>query len=366
MLDDFLIANHDAIVASARARVAARTCPQPRDLERCHGVPVFLEQLGHALRLARATSLVDHEKIEESATRHGHDLWRLGLTIGQVVHDYGDVCQAITALAMQQGAAISTEEFRTLNLCLDDAIAGAVTEYAHQRELAHACVGRERLGLLAHDLRSALDTATLAFASIQSGRVTGGGSTALVLGRSLLRLRDLVDGSLLEVRLSTGSSHDEAFSVAGLVEELEIGAFVQAQARGLHFAARAVDGTALLRGDRQIVVAAVAHLLDNAFKLTRKHTGVTLVVRVVGDRVLFDVEDACGGPPPAESAAPVAPGGGDHGGLGLPFAICQTAAVAHGGELRVRVVPGKSCVFTFSLPRYVPPESPTPTAIVAS
>ena len=52
-----------------------------------------------------------------------------GFSIEQVVHDYGDVCQSITDLAVELGAPISTEDFRTLNRCLDNAIAGAVTEF---------------------------------------------------------------------------------------------------------------------------------------------------------------------------------------------------------------------------------------------
>jgi hypothetical protein len=31
------------------------------------------------------------------------------------VHEYGDVCQSITDLAVELGAPISTDDFRTLN-----------------------------------------------------------------------------------------------------------------------------------------------------------------------------------------------------------------------------------------------------------
>jgi hypothetical protein len=86
-------------------------------------VPVFLDQLRNALRLGETTS----PEISTSAIRHGHDLLRQGFTVSQVVHDYGDVCQAITELAVELNAPISTEDFRILNRCLDDAIAGAVT-----------------------------------------------------------------------------------------------------------------------------------------------------------------------------------------------------------------------------------------------
>ena len=65
-------------------------------------VPVFLDQLGDALRLAKSSDVVDHEQLQKSAGQHGRDLLRMGLTIGQVVRDYGDVCQVITELAVEQ------------------------------------------------------------------------------------------------------------------------------------------------------------------------------------------------------------------------------------------------------------------------
>jgi hypothetical protein len=48
------------------------------------------------------------ETIMRSATLHGHDLRKLGFTIEQVVYDYGDICQAVTELAMSEGAAVTT------------------------------------------------------------------------------------------------------------------------------------------------------------------------------------------------------------------------------------------------------------------
>jgi signal transduction histidine kinase len=357
VLDEFVTANHAAIIDGARARVAERTCPQHSGVVLYNGIPAFLEQLVHALHLAQSTNLIDHEQIGQSAGRHGNDLLRMGLTIGQVVHDYGDVCQTITEIAVRQGFIISTEEFRTLNLCLDDAIAGAVTEYARQRERTVVLEGAERLGLVSDELRTALNTAALSFASLQSGRVAAGGSTALVLSRSLLRLRDLIDRSLVEIRLASKADPRSPFLVAELIEELEIGAFTQAQAKGLHFAARTVDRTVMIEGDRQMLMAALANLLDNACKFTRKHSGVTLTTHVTAERVSFDVEDECGGLPPGkldELVRNFAQQSDDRRGLGLGLFICIKAAQRNGGQLHVRDVPGRGCVFTLDLPRFSP------------
>ncbi|HEY6878402.1 MAG TPA: HAMP domain-containing sensor histidine kinase [Polyangiales bacterium] len=354
VLDEFITTHREAIIESARARVAARTCPRPSTLELTQGIPVFLDQLGDALRLARSTALVDHQQIELSATRHGHDLLRNGLTIGQVVHDYGDVCQSITELAVQLGADIAADDFRTLNLCLDDAIAGAVTEYARQRELALTEQSNERLGVFAHELRNALSTATLAFAGIQSGHVAPGGSTGLLLGRSLSALREQIDRSLAEVRLEAHLERFDLLVVSELIEELEISAFIQAQSRGLHFSASSLDRSVMVRGDRHILLAALANLLHNAFKFTRKHTGVSLRVTASESQVTFEIEDECGGLAPGaanEMFLPFTQQGSDRTGLGLGLGICLKAVQAHDGTLEVRDLPGKGCVFTLTLPR---------------
>ena len=358
MLDAFIASNRTSIIARVQARVALRTSPKPSDLELRNGIPVFLDQLGDALRLERAGEMVDHHQIGESASLHGHDLLRMGLTIGQVVHDYGDVCQTITEMALEQEAPISGEDFRTLNLCLDDAIAEAVTEYSRERERVIVERGTERLGVLAHEMRNLLNTAMLSFESIQRGRVAPGGSTALVHGRSLMGLRDLIDRSLADVRLDAGIENMERISVAEFIGEVEIGASMQAEARAINLAITSVDRTVTIEGDRQILAAAISNLLHNAFKFTPEHGNVSLRAGATADRVLFDVEDECGGLAPGKTEhlfRPFEQRGADRSGVGLGLSICLKAAKANGGEIRVRNVPGKGCVFTLDLPRKPPP-----------
>lgn len=358
MLADFVSLNREVIIVGARARVASRTAPKPSEAELANGIPIFLDQLAAALRLAEVSEVPDNAQISNTAGRHGHDLLRMGLTIGQVVHDYGDVCQAITALAVENKVPIATKDFQTLNLCLDDAIAEAVTEFSRFRERTIADEETERLGFLAHELRNLLNTAMLSYDMIQTGRVAVGGSTGLVLGRSLLGLRDLIDRSLTSVRLDAGIETLELICVAELVDEIEIGAALQAQVRGLGFTSTSVDRTVTIAGDRQIIAAAVANLLQNAFKFTRHHGAVSLTVRATADHVLFEVEDECGGLPPGKPEdlfRSFTQRGEDRSGLGLGLSICRKAAHASAGEIHVRDLPGKGCVFTLELPRKPPP-----------
>ena len=215
MLYEFIAVNRDEIIRRCRAKVATRSIPPPTETEIDHGVPVFLDQLRDALRLGELTS----PEISRSAIKHGHELLRQGFTVSQVVHDYGDVCQAITELAVELNAPISTDDFRTLNRCLDDAIAGAVTEYGRERNQSgidgESARGSERLGFFAHELRNLMNTALLSFEVLKTGNVGVAGSTGTVLHRSLRASHTLITRSLAEVRLTQGIQNREQFLVAG-------------------------------------------------------------------------------------------------------------------------------------------------------
>jgi signal transduction histidine kinase len=109
-----------------------------------------------------------------------------------------------------------------------------------------------------------------------------------------------------------------------------------------------------IEGDRQILAAAVANLLQNAFKFTPTYGKVVLTTSATADRVLFEVEDECGGLPPGKPEdlfRSFEQRSSDRTGLGLGLSICLKAAKANGGRITVRDVPGKGCVFTLDLPR---------------
>jgi signal transduction histidine kinase len=354
MLEAFVIANRDEIISRARALVAERTSQKPSQAELKNGIPVFLDQLVEALHTAKTTEVVDHAKLAMTAARHGADLLAMGLTIGQVVHDYGDVCQTISRMALEQNVAIQTADFRTLNLCLDNAIAGAVTEYSRTREKIISDTATERLGTLAHELRNLLNVAILSFDVMKTGRVAVGGSTGLVHGRSLLGLRDLIDRSLADVRLEVGIAKLAHFSVAEMVAEVEIGATLLAKTRGLALNVSSVDSAVKVDGDSPILAAALSNLLNNAFKFTRPSGSVSLVVQATDTRVSFEVADECGGLPPGKAEElfqPYKQRGADRSGVGLGLAIVRKAAEASGGSVSVRDVAGKGCVFTLEVPR---------------
>ena len=354
MLHEFIAVHRDEIIRRCRAKVATRSIPPPTEAEINHGVPVFLDQLRDALLLGELTS----PAINRSAIKHGHDLLRQGFTVSQVVHDYGDVCQAITELAVELNTPIRTEDFRTLNRCLDDAIAGAVTEYGRERNQSgindESARGNERLGFFAHELRNLLNTAMLAFEVLKTGNVGVAGSTGTVLHRSLMASRALITRSLAEVRLTQGIQNREQFLIADFIDEIASASTLEANARGVSLTVTPVEDGVAIEADRQVLTAVVGNLLQNAFKFTRPQTIVTLRVGASTERVLIEVEDECGGLPSEdvnELFRPFEQRGADRTGMGLGLAFSRWGAEANDGRIHAHSLRGRGCVFTVDLPR---------------
>ncbi len=359
MLHEFISANRDELIARARARVMERKLPRATALELQHGVPLFLSQVVELLRDAMIPGQDDSAQgvMKANAGTHGQNLLAGGLTVGQVVHDYGDICQVVTELAVERNVPIAASDFRTFNRCLDDAIAHAVTEYASARERTIAREETQRLGILAHELRNVIATAILSFDTIKRGVAGPSGSLGLLHTRSLLQLRDLVDRSLTEVRLDAEIIAREPVAIAEFIEDAEIAAAIQARTLNLELAVSPVERGVTVEIDRQVLGGALANLLGNAFKFTRPASVVSLSVRTTNLRVCIDVEDKCGGLPEGKAAdlfRPFEQRGSDRSGLGLGLMIARRAVEANGGELRVLDLPHVGCRFTIDLPRFYP------------
>jgi hypothetical protein len=190
MLHEFVTMYREEIIERCRTKVATRSMPPPTAAEIDHGVPMFLDQLVDELR--RDLSL--DPAIATSAKQHGRDFRRQGFSVSQLVHDYGDICQSITELAVERQIPISTDDFRMLNRCLDDAIANAVTEFEAGMQGGQPAMSTALLPALSvHELRTLSMTALIAFQLIEKGQVGVAGSTGTVLKRTLSRIAMLVD-----------------------------------------------------------------------------------------------------------------------------------------------------------------------------
>jgi signal transduction histidine kinase len=367
MLREFILANRELIIERARQRVYKRMPAASNEAQLEHGIPIFLTQLVGALaKLASSGGLHlvsdPQQAIDASAALHGRELLRNGFTVGQVVHGYGDVCQVVTELAVETNATFSAADFHVFNLCLDDAIAGAVTAFGQHRENDLAHENAERKGVLAHELRNLLNAATLSFDVIRRGAVGVGGSTAAVHARSLAGLNTLVERALAEVRLEAGTPKLQRLVLAEFIEEVELVAQMQAQGFGLKLLVSPVDGDLAVDADRQLLGSAVSNLLQNAFKFTRPQGEISLVTHATADRVLIEIQDECGGIPDGKAEElfhPFTQAGADRSGLGLGLSIALAAVRINSGQITVSNTPGTGCVFTVVLPRKPPPPAST-------
>lgn len=373
MLHNFLANNHDELVDRCIEKVAKRPKRNATEKQLRNGIPMFLDQLTRTLEAeqesgAQAGIVIsggsggDGTALSEmgvSAAAHGSTLLTLGYTVDQVVHDYGDLCQAITDLAVERDAPFSVDEFRTLNRCLDNAIADAVTAFTAQRDISIAEQNsvdlNERLGFLMHELRNSLSVAIMAVTALEVGGLTVGGATGNVLKRGHAAMAKLIEKSLAEVRSKGISSEEtEVFSLADFISEAAESAQFDANTRGCPFKVSAVQPELAIAGDRGLLLAALANLLHNAFKFTLPHTIVALNAHAEGEHVLIEVRDHCGGLPNGNAEkmfSPFTQRGEDKTGLGLGLTIARQSVVSEGGSLTVENAPNVGCTFIITLPR---------------
>ena len=375
MMHTFLSNNRLDLIARCKAKVAARPRRAPSDEQLANGIPMFLDQLIQTLEAEEAgeqqasieisgTSGGDGSALSQigvSAAAHGASLLGLGYTVDQVVHDYGDLCQAITDLAFERDAPFAVDEFRTLNRCLDNAIADAVLEFTTQRDARvlslHASEAKERVGFLVHELRNALSTASVAASALEFGNLNMSGATGAVLKRSLASLGVLVDRAVAEVRQGMPSDR-QVFSVASFIADAESAARLEAEAAGCGLVVQRVLQDMSVRGNRAMLHGALTNLIQNAFKFTHAHTDISVHAFAFDGKALIEVHDHCGGLALGTAErmfAPFTQRSTDRRGLGLGLAIARHSVEADFGTLTVRDVPGTGCVFTIALPLYLEP-----------
>jgi signal transduction histidine kinase len=368
MLHEFIVTHRVAIIAKTRRKIAMRRWPIVSDRELEHGVPLFLTQLSDTLRWETVASTPYGDAVlGSSATQHGGELFAAGFTVAQVVYGYGDICQAVTEIAMVESIAITTAEFNILNRCLDLAIAEAVTEHARITAKARAAADEERarqtatdtasaevrrLGGVMHEVRDILNTAFLAFHTLKRGTVAINGSTGAVLGRSLTGLRDFVNSTLADVRMSISQPDRELVTVATVLNDIADASALHAEYHGVEFVLDTVDPSWTLHVDRQLVSSALMNLLNNAFKFTKRGGQIVLSTHRQEEHLFIEVADECGGIPPTKGDPFVPFGdrrGSNRSGLGLGLSLARKAIQAHGGDISLRNIPGRGCVFTIEL-----------------
>src|SRR5688572_21278338 len=125
MLHQFLTANRDGLIERCRLKVERRAPPGSVPEVLAHGIPSFIDQLIRTLQMEQTSQPLLSRRVSgpsgggpaaseiaRTAALHGRELSQQGFTMEQVVHAYGDLCQAITDLAFEKSVTIAIDEFR--------------------------------------------------------------------------------------------------------------------------------------------------------------------------------------------------------------------------------------------------------------
>ncbi len=380
MLYNFLLNYEKEILAVSEKKTNELAGVRPDSDQLKNGLPIFYRQLLATLKLvidnldvdavankpamAKAARQNDEIGIVEASTHpqevgiateagiHGAELLRLGYTLAHVVHAYGSMCQAITEVAMKKNIIITPKEFNDLNRCLDAAISGAVTTF---QELQNAQISNkeiEHLGQLAHELRNALGTVVMSLDLIKDGTFGFKGSTGQVLDRGLARMEDLINRAMTEVRLRVEPKViSESVNLLLLVDQIVATAGIEAKSKNQTLEIK-INSEFFIEADRQLIYSAVSNLIQNAIKYTCDGGKIQVRSLVVGENLIIEVEDECGGisNTKVDLFRAFEQQNENRTGLGLGLSIARRAIKLNHGSINVRNLPGKGCIFRIALP----------------
>ncbi|WP_375765037.1 PAS domain-containing sensor histidine kinase [Archangium gephyra] len=224
----------------------------------------------------------------------------------------------------------------------------------------------EVLGIVAHDLRSPLNSISLwtqvverqiqklGPPDLQARSQESLGSISSGCRRMSRLIQDLLDVTRLEAgQLSLNASPQ---TPASLLREAIDSAGPEAAGLQLHL--EDPEAAPPVLADRDRLLQVFSNLLGNALKFTPAGGEIRVGARVEGDQVRFHVRDTGPGIPP-ESLAHLfdrfwQANRTDRRGAGLGLSIAKGIVEAHGGTIRVESEPGRGSTFSFTVPRAKP------------
>ena len=225
----------------------------------------------------------------------------------------------------------------------------ARTWASEEREVQH-------LGFLAHELRNALSSATVAHQMIKQGIVGTSGSTDKILEENLARMRDIIDRSLSDVRMRADPHiFIEKFQLSGLVDQILVTAQNEARIKN-QILKNDIKLEIYLETDRQLLLSVIANLVQNGLKYSKIEGRIAVRAGISANNVVIEVEDDCGGIAPEALKnlfRPFTSGGFDQSGLGLGLTIVRRAVSLLQGKISVRNSAGSGCAFLIDIPQKI-------------
>jgi signal transduction histidine kinase len=265
---------------------------------------------------------------------------------------------AVTVLAVAIAGVLGLEVTDMVRRVVTNEV-GRVTLDQLYGEAQRVIDAREEiLRIVAHDLRSPLNTISMATSLLLDIPATDADRVKRlkIIKRTGEQMERLIQDLLSVTAIEAGR-----LSIAP--RKLRVEDLFQDAAEMLESVAReksitlTVDRAADLppvRGDPARVLQVFSNLVGNAVKFTPEGGVITLSAVRADDKIQCAIADTGSGIPPEE--LPRIFGKfwqskrGDHRGVGLGLAIARGIVEAHGGSMGVRSEVGRGSVFSFSLP----------------
>ena len=258
-------------------------------------------------------------------------------------------------ILLRQAIADGVEEAAqtAVAAAVEVAIAESVRSYVEARDQATRHAQAQHGAFVSHELRNPLTTALVITSQLRRTNGTGpAGPRLVLLERSLLRLRHLIDGALAAERDEGPEPQVQRtdLSLGELVDEALAPAHTQAQERGLELVVQ-IDPDLALHVDRALSVAALQNMVENALRFTDEGR-VEVTSEDRREEVALHVHDSCKGVGKAELAIIFEPFRRTHDGRAVPgygLAVARRAIEAQGGAVGAESSPNQGCHFWLTL-----------------
>lgn len=277
---------------------------------------------------------------------------RSGTDMGSLVSEMILITEVVLELARADELELDNEEVAGLSRAVGRGAAASANAYTIVRDQEIARQAQQHFSFVAHELRTPLQTAQLAVQVLD--QMLDGRHARYVrsLDRALCQVLELVDNSLVEVRLSGTPDVD--------VRQVNAQAVVRTVCEQLrdHVEDKSIQlftdaDDFQLNADEKLLVSALTNLVRNGVKFTPSGGRLRVRARKQADQAVFEVEDECGGMSddvPPRLFQPFVQANSDKTGHGLGLVIVKQAAEAHGGSVHVNNRPPQGCVFVLKLP----------------
>jgi signal transduction histidine kinase len=347
LIADFIQANKDTIIEHWKAVAKDKLSLTLDSSELVDDLPLFLDDLVEALRSATG------ERAEMSgAEKHGRRRMRSGINIGGLAEEMMLVGETVLELIDEVKQFIPTGEVRRLFHAIGRGMAASVRAYASLRDHEIVEQAMQHYSFIAHEIRGPLQTARLTATLLLREQETKRQKYFQRLDNAIAKASQLIDDSIVQVRLF-GNPHVSArpTAVSQMVDTVCAEVEEEAQAKRITIV-KDIEAVQV-EADHRLLLSAMTNLMRNAIKFSAEGGQVSFRARTNVDRILFEVEDTCGGMPddlPAKLFQPFVQENASRGGFGLGLLIAKRAVEAHHGTVRVINRPNEGCTFVLDLP----------------